>query len=138
MPSCLDTDAVVTLARLADDPLELLRHALECERCREALAEVALLRREAGATVATRAGFTDELMQALPARGEPARDSSSGAAWAWRALQGSLTAAVAFFVAASAGAAMPGAMGPLVIMACALAAAAAVFGPRAFRAPASP
>lgn len=129
MRSCLETDAVVTLARLADDPLELLRHALDCERCREALAEVAVLRREAGVAVAARAGFTDDVMEALPAPTGPARSASTSTAWTWWPILGGLGSAVGFFVAAAAGAAAPVAVGQSLILACLLAAGGGVLAP---------
>ncbi len=130
MSSCLETDAVVGLAQLADDPLELIRHALDCERCRETLAEVAVLRREGGATAVVRAGFTDDVMAALSVAAEPSRSPSAGASWVWWPVQAVLAAGVAFFIAAAAGAAAPGGGGPSVLLACALVGGASLIAPR--------
>ena len=130
MSSCLDTDAVITLAQLADDPLELIRHALDCERCRGALAEVTVLRQEGGATAAVRAGFTDEVMAALSVAAEPSRSPSAAAAWVWWPVQAVLAASVAFFAVAFTGTAAPGGGGPSVLLACALVGGASLIAPR--------
>jgi hypothetical protein len=132
MPSCLESEALVTLGTVSADPEAALRHVLECDECRSSLRDVARLRAElspemgpeAGA-FAVRAGFVDAVMAALPddaarsaahTAGEDRRDPvATRPSRLWWLVEGVLGAGAAVFVAAAAGSAAPGALGPSVL-----------------------
>ncbi len=112
MSSCLESEALVTLASISDDPEGALRHVLECGECRASISDLAHLRSEfAGSRL--RVGFVDEVMAALPATDTPAPRRRRSHLW-WLA-EGALAAGAAVLVAAAAGSASPGALGPTVL-----------------------
>ena len=65
MSSCLEAEALVTLASISDDPERALRHVLECDGCRASITGIAHLRSELVES-AVRVGFVDDVMAALP------------------------------------------------------------------------
>ena len=152
MSSCLESEALVTLGTVSEEPEAALSHVLECDECRSRIRDVARLRAELGpavgvetGVVAMRAGFVDRVMAALPDDAEQVaaqtaleghRDSVAtrvGRLW-WLA-EGVLAAVAAVFVAAAAASAAPGALGPSVLPLAGLvglvAAARAILAPQA-------
>ena len=119
MSSCLESEALVTLANVCDDPEKALRHILECDECRRSIADIARLRSEFGGSP-VRPGFADEVMAALPAdtplpTPTTPRQASASRRHLWWLAEGALAAGAAVFVAATAGSASPGALGPSVL-----------------------
>ena len=130
MSSCPEVDTLVTLATVSDTPETTLRHVLDCDECRSSIAIVAQIRSDyAGGRV--RAGFVDEVMAALPVDAGPAAGAgphpvagrirpsapapSGRRRYLWWLAEGSLAAGTALFVAAAAGLASPGAVGPTLL-----------------------
>lgn len=113
MSSCLESEALVTLASISDDPERTLRHVLDCDECRVSITDITRLRSELAGS-AVRVGFTDEVMAALPADARPAAGGRRRRHLWWLA-EGGLAAGAALFVAAAAGSASPGALGPTVL-----------------------
>jgi hypothetical protein len=73
MSSCLESEALVTLGTVSEDPEAALRHVLQCDECRSRISDVVRLRAELGpemrteaGVVAVRAGFADTVMAAPP------------------------------------------------------------------------
>ena len=116
MSSCLESEALVALAGISEDPERTLRHLLECDECRASITDIVHLRAEfAGSAV--RVGFVDDVMTALPG---VAHKPHHRLRYLWWLAEGGLAAGAALFVAAAAGSASPGALGPTVLPLAAL------------------
>lgn len=77
--TCIDRDDLITLtAALGADPLPILDHISQCDRCRGDLDDFAVLRREIAEEATVPPGFVDRVLSRIDATdGTPVAEPSS-------------------------------------------------------------